>query len=66
MVYCEARLAALSGSLLMLQGKFDHELELPAPDAERLAEFKRKMYRIKGEIDHQQIKLVAGDVTASA
>lgn len=57
MVYCEARLAALSGSLLMLEDKFDHELDLPVPDAERLAEFKRKIYRIKGEIDHQQIKL---------
>ena len=59
MVYCEARLAALGGSLDMLQDKFDHELELPVPDAERLAEFKRKMNRIKGEIDTQQIRLAS-------
>ncbi len=59
MVYCEARIAALNGSLQNLQGKIDHELDLPAPDVERLADFKRKVNRIKGEIDCQQIRLAS-------
>ncbi len=59
MVYCEARIAALNGSLRDLQGRIDHELELPAPDAERLADFKYKVIRIKDEIDCQQIRLAS-------
>ena len=57
MAYGEARVAALSGSLVSLQGKIDHELTLPAPDAEKLADFKRKLLRLKDEIDYQRTKL---------
>ena len=57
MAYGEARVAALSSSLAELQGKIDHELTLPAPDAEMLADFKRKLLRIKDEIDYQRAKL---------
>ena len=59
MVYCEARIAALNSSLQNLQGKIDHELELPAPDAERLADFKYRVNRIKDEIDCQRIRLAS-------
>ncbi len=57
MAYGEARVAALSSSLAALQGKIDYELTLPAPDAEKLADFKRKLLRLKDEIDYQQAKL---------
>ena len=56
MAYGEARVAALSISLAALQGKIDHELTLPAPDAEKLDDFKRKLLRIKDEIDYQRAK----------
>ena len=58
MAYGESRLAALSGSLKALQGKIGHELELHAPDADKLAEFKHKLLRIKDEIDYQRTKQV--------
>ncbi len=58
MAYGESRLAALSGSLQALQGKIDHESELHAPDADKLAEFKHKLLRIKDEIDYQRTKQV--------
>ncbi len=57
MAYGEARVAALSINLAALQGKIDHELTLLAPNAERLADFKRKLLRIKDEIDYQRAKL---------
>ena len=59
MAYGESRLAALSGSLKALQGKIDHELELHAPDADKLAELKHKLLRIKDEIDYQRTKQVS-------
>ena len=59
MVYCEARIAALNGSLQCLQSKIDHELELPAPDADRLADFKHKVNHIRDEIDCQRIRLAS-------
>ncbi len=57
MAYGKARVAALSSSLAALQGKIDHELTLPAPDVEKLADFKHKLLRIKDEIDYQRAKL---------
>ncbi len=57
MAYGEARVAALACSLAALQGKIDHELTLPAPDEEKLAGFKRKLLRIKDEMDYQRVKL---------
>ncbi len=57
MAYGEARVAALSSNLAALQGKIDHELTLPTPDAEKLGDFKRKLLRLKDEIDYQQAKL---------
>lgn len=57
MVYVEARVAALNGKLQSLQGEIEHELDLPIPDVDRLADFKYKLYRIRDEINLQQTKL---------
>lgn len=59
MVYVEARVAALNGKLQSLQGEIEHELDLPIPDVDRLADFKYKLYRIRDEINLQQTKLVS-------
>ena len=59
MVYVEARVAALDGKLQSLQGEIDHELELPTPDVDRLADFKHRIYRIKEEIGLQRTKLAS-------
>ena len=59
MMYGEARVAALACSLAALQGKIDHELTLLAPDAAKLADFKRKLNRIKDEIDAHRTKLAS-------
>jgi hypothetical protein len=59
MAYGEARVAALSSSLAALQGKIDHELTLIAPDMAKLANFKRKLNRLKDEIDSHRIKLAS-------
>ncbi len=57
MAYGEARIAALSSSFEALQEKIELESKFPTPDAEKLAEFKRKLSRIKGEIDTHRTKL---------
>ena len=59
MAYGEARIAALYGSFEALQDKIEHELQLPTPDADRLADFKRKMMRVKDEIDYPRTKQVS-------
>lgn len=59
MVYGEARIAALSSSLEALQDKIEHELKLPIPDADKLHDFKRKLNRIKDEIDAHRTKLAS-------
>ena len=56
MSYCEARIAALNGNLHALQGKIDHEMDLPAPDISRLAEFKHQIIRVREDIGIQQSK----------
>ena len=59
MAYGEARVAALSGSLAALQGKIDRELTLIAPDMAKLSDFKRKLNRLKDEIDSHRTKLAS-------
>ncbi len=59
MVYVEARVAALNGKLQTLQGEIEHELDLPLPDVDRLADFKHKLYRIRDEINLQQTRLAS-------
>jgi len=59
MSYCEARIAALHGSLEALQSKIDHEMDLPAPDVSRLADFKHQIVRIREDIGIQQSKRLA-------
>ena len=59
MAYGEARVAALSSSLAALQGKIDRELTLIAPDMAKLSDFKRKLNRLKDEIDSHRTKLAS-------
>lgn len=59
MVYIEARVAALDSKLLVLQGEINHELELPTPDVDKLADFKNKVNRIKSEISLQRTRLAS-------
>lgn len=59
MMYGEARIAALSGSLMALQSKIDQEKALAAPDAAKLSDFRCKLNRIKVEIDSYRTKLAS-------
>ena len=59
MAYGEACVAALSSSFKALQDKIEFEVNLPTPDTDKLAGFKRKLNRIKDEIDAHRIKLVS-------